>query len=88
MQERWLALSRPLPAKNCAPPLENWMIAGEFSSLAVSMTAFTVLVLMTLTAGSAKCLALARSKIACNSSPVATPGLICVALMIAFSRFG
>ena len=52
------------------------MIAGDLSSLAVSMTALTVLVLMTFTAGSANCFALASSKIACNSSPVATPALM------------
>ncbi|EXI68053.1 MAG: hypothetical protein AW07_04461 [Candidatus Accumulibacter sp. SK-11] len=64
------------------------MIAGDLSSAAVSMTAFTVLVLMTLTAGRANCLALARLKMACSSSPVATPGLTSDALMICVSCFG
>ncbi|SBT09135.1 exported hypothetical protein [Candidatus Accumulibacter aalborgensis] len=58
------------------------MIAGALSSLAVSMTAFTVLVLITFTAGRAKCFSLARSKIACNWSPLATPGLICVLIFL------
>jgi len=54
-----LSLGRPLPAKNCAPPFENWMITGEFTFLAVSKTAFTELLLITLTAGKANSFSLA-----------------------------
>lgn len=72
-----------LAGKELCAPFENWMIAGEFSSLAASMTAFTVLVLMTFTAGRANFFALAKAKTAWQASPVATPALILLALMIA-----
>src|ERR1035437_1192659 len=57
-------------------------MAGDLSSAAVSRTALTVLVLMTLMAGKAKFLALASAKRACKSSPEITPGLICGAFMV------
>ena len=32
----------PLPARNAAPPLENWMMTGELMSLAACSTALIV----------------------------------------------
>ena len=32
----------PLPARNAAPPLENWMMTGELISLAACSTALIV----------------------------------------------
>jgi hypothetical protein len=52
------------------------MITGEFNFAAVSITELTVLELVTFTAGNAKPFSFAYAKIACTSSPVATPGLI------------
>ena len=54
MAEFWLWLESPFPELNCAPPLENWIITGLLSSLAVSRTALILLLPITLTAGKAK----------------------------------
>src|SRR5690606_7636941 len=64
-----------LPAKNCAPPFENWIMTGEFTFLAVSNTAFTVFELITLTAGKAKEFSFAYAYKSLSSSPYLTPGL-------------
>ena len=53
-------LGIPLPAINCDPPLENWIITGLFSSDAVSNTEFIVFVPDTLTAGRANFLSFAK----------------------------
>ena len=55
----WLSPFTVLPMKNCAPPFENWMITGEFTSRAAASVALTVCVLMQLTAGMANPVALA-----------------------------
>jgi hypothetical protein len=52
------------------------MITGEFSEAAVSNTALMVLDPITFTAGRAYPFSLAWLKIACTSSPVATPGFM------------
>src|SRR5438128_2631113 len=70
-----LSLGIPLPAKNCAPPLENWMIIGEFTLAAASSAALTVSVPVTLTAGRANWLFFASLYNASSSSPNNTPGL-------------
>jgi hypothetical protein len=55
-----LFLADALPQiKNCAPPLENWTIVGELTSLAADKTALTEFVPMQFTAGSANSFALA-----------------------------
>src|SRR6056297_172908 len=68
------SFGRDLPAKNVPPPLENWMMTGEFAVCAASSTALTELELTTFTAGSANPSACARRKIAMTASPVTTPG--------------
>jgi hypothetical protein len=52
------------------------MITGAFNLAAVSITEFTVLEPVTLTAGKANPFSLAYANIFFTSSPVATPGLI------------
>jgi len=49
----WLSKDKDLPALNFAPPLENWMITGASTALAVSSTELMLLLPMTLTAGRA-----------------------------------
>ena len=41
----------PFPAKKHAPPLDTWMMIGDFNSLAASITALAVEEVVTLTAG-------------------------------------
>ena len=48
-------------------------MAGEFNSDAVSITALTVLVFVTFTAGSAYLFVFASLKTSCNCDPVNTP---------------
>ena len=64
----------PLPAMNAAPLWENWMITGEFTAAAASITPFIVLRPVQLAAGRANPLALARAKTSLTSDPVITPG--------------
>src|ERR1700712_3826952 len=79
-----LSLGIPLPAKNCAPPLLNWIITGELTFAAVSSTAFTVLVLVTFTAGIANLFCLASSYNAASSSPYKMPARY-FAIVVVFS---
>ncbi len=65
----------PLPALKVPPPLENWMITGEFTSFAASITAFIELVPTTFTAGKAKWFSFAIWNTFWRSSPKITPGL-------------
>ena len=59
---------------NAEPEWENWMITGEFSLAAVSITPLIVFDPVQLAAGKANCSALARAKRSLTSAPVMTPG--------------
>jgi hypothetical protein len=48
-----LVLADAFPIKNCAPPLENWIIIGELTSLAAANAALIELVPIQFTAGNA-----------------------------------
>ena len=61
---------------NDTPPFENWIITGEFTAAAASITELTVSVPVQFTAGIAKPFSLARANISPNVAPVATPDLI------------
>ena len=67
-------LPRPLPAMNAEPEWENWMITGELSLAAASITPLIVFDPVQLAAGRANCSALARAKTSLTSAPVMTPG--------------
>ena len=49
----WSSRDNDLPALNLAPPFENWMMTGELTALAVSITALMLLLPITFTAGNA-----------------------------------
>ena len=68
-----LSFGKLLPAKNAAPPSENWTMTGRLSSLPASKTAFTVLVVVQLYAGMAKPFSLACLRRFHARSPVITP---------------
>ena len=74
-----LSLLTPFPIKNCAPPLENWIIVGELTSLAAARAALTELVPIQFTAGSAKSLRLGIvEEDSFTSSPKRTPARNCL----------
>jgi hypothetical protein len=77
-----------LPATNAPPLLENWMITGELSLAAVSMTAFIEFEPMQFAAGRAKPFALASAKTSCTSEPVMTPGAKSLRGAVMMSSFG
>ena len=64
----------PLPATNAEPPWENWMITGELTAAAASITPFIVSLPVQLAAGRAKPCCLARANTSDTASPVSTPG--------------
>ena len=58
----WPSIFKPLPALKAAPPFEYWIMTGEFTALAASMTALAELDPITFTAGRAKLFSLAIAR--------------------------